>query len=96
VVRWKRQEGPEEWFVYILRCADDSFYTGITKDVVRRWNKHSAGKAAKYTRPASRRPVVLIYLRLLGTHESALTEERRIKKLSRAKKKLLVTGGDRP
>ena len=46
------------WFVYILRCRDGTFYTGITKDVVRRCRQHNEGTASRYTR--SRRPVRLV------------------------------------
>jgi predicted GIY-YIG superfamily endonuclease len=49
----------EVWFVYILRCADGTLYTGITKDVDRRTKQHNAGTASWYTR--SRRPVKLVY-----------------------------------
>ena len=49
-----RAAGADEWFVYILRCADGSFYTGITKDVGRRCRQHNEGTASRHTR--SRRP----------------------------------------
>lgn len=49
----------ERWFVYILRCADGSLYTGIAKDVDRRFEQHNAGTASRYTR--SRLPVRLEY-----------------------------------
>ena len=42
-----------EWFVYILRCADDTLYTGITNDVPRRLEQHNAGTASRYTTAAS-------------------------------------------
>ena len=47
------------YFVYLLRCADGTLYTGCTNDLDRRLAAHNAGKGAKYTR--SRRPVVLVY-----------------------------------
>jgi len=47
------------WFVYILRCADGTLYTGVTKDLARRTQQHNVGTAARYTR--SRRPVKLVY-----------------------------------
>ena len=47
------------WYLYILRCADGSLYTGITTDISRRLRQHNNGSAAKYTR--CRRPVVLVY-----------------------------------
>jgi GIY-YIG catalytic domain len=49
----------DEWFVYMMRCADDSLYTGITKDVELRCQQDNAGTASRYTR--SRRPVELVY-----------------------------------
>ena len=54
----KARPSGEKWFVYIVRCADGSLYTGITKDVTRRCQQHNAGTASRYTR--SRRPVKLI------------------------------------
>ncbi len=48
-----------EWYVYILRCADNSLYTGVATDLAARVSVHNAGKGAKYTR--GRRPVVLVY-----------------------------------
>jgi len=52
-------ESVGDWFVYILRCADDTLYTGITKDIERRCKQHNAAVASKYTR--ARLPVVLVY-----------------------------------
>ena len=49
----------EVWFVYVLRCADGSLYTGITKDLTRRTQQHNDGAASRYT--GSRRPVKLVY-----------------------------------
>src|SRR5437588_11352676 len=49
----------DKWFVYIVRCADGTLYTGITKDVARRCQQHEAGTASRYTR--SRLPVELLY-----------------------------------
>ena len=54
----------EKWFVYLLRCADGSLYTGITKDVIRRCAQHNAGTASRYTR--GRLPVVLMYTEAQG------------------------------
>ena len=55
------------YFVYLLRCADGTLYTGCTNDLDRRLAAHNAGKGAKYTR--SRRPVVLVYLSLIHISE---------------------------
>ena len=81
-----------EWFVYILRCADDTLYTGITNDLIRRCDQHNAGTASRYTR--SRHPVVLVYQETQATRSLALKRELAIKALSRKQKKLLVQAAD--
>ena len=75
-----------DWFVYIVRCADDSLYTGITKDVDRRIQEHNEGDklAAKYTR--ARRPVVLVHQETCESRSVATKREIEIKKLSREEK----------
>jgi putative endonuclease len=75
-------------FVYILRCRDDSLYTGIAKDMYRRLKLHQAGKGAKYT--AMRLPVELAWVSEVSTWSDAMREERRIKRLSRVQKLLLI------
>lgn len=81
------------WALYILRCQDGSFYTGITTDFPRRLRQHNQGRASKYTR--SRRPVTAVYLRSNLTHSQALREELRIKALTRPAKMELVSQQDR-
>lgn len=76
------------YFLYLLRCADGSIYTGICTDVARRLRQHNAGRAARYT--ASRRPVVLVYEETFATRGEALRREAVIKKLSRARKLELI------
>jgi putative endonuclease len=76
-------------FLYILRCADGSLYTGIAKDVERRLAQHQAGRASRYTR--SRLPVTLAWRCEIHTWSEALREERRVKALSRAEKEALLT-----
>nr|MBP9865569.1 GIY-YIG nuclease family protein [Candidatus Omnitrophota bacterium] len=49
----------EKWFLYMLRCADASLYTGIAKDIDKRFKVHSSGKGARYTR--ARLPVEIVY-----------------------------------
>lgn len=79
------------WFVYIVRCADASLYTGIATDVERRVGEHNGSKlGARYT--ASRQPVTLLYASECGTRSDALREELRIKKLTRSQKLALVDG----
>ncbi len=75
-------------YVYILRCADDSLYTGSAKDLKARLEVHSLGRASRYTR--SRLPVALVWSREVATWSEALREECRIKKLSRQEKLKLI------
>jgi len=76
------------WYVYILRCNDDSFYTGISTNVGERLLRHNNGKGSKYTR--SRRPVELAYMEKFQTKSQALKREIEIKKLSVENKKKLI------
>lgn len=80
---------PLSWYLYILRCADNTLYTGITRDLERRILEHNGNKkGAKYTR--SRQPVTLVYSRECADHSEALKEEIRIKKLTRKKKEEII------
>lgn len=78
----------EIWYLYILRCGDDSLYTGITTDVERRFKTHCQGKGAKYTR--GRGPLTLVYRETCGSHSQALKRELEIKALPRQEKEKLV------
>ena len=78
------------WYVYLLRCADGSIYTGITKNVGARVKKHNAGNGAVYT--TQRRPVTLIYQESHPSQGSALRRERQIKKWKRKQKQALASG----
>ena len=80
----------EVWFVYILRCADGTLYTGITRDLDRRCQQHNAGTASRYTR--SRRPVKLVYQEPQRSQGLALRREAAIKKLARRQKLELIAG----
>ena len=75
-------------YVYILRCADDTLYTGYTTDVDRRVAEHDAGEGAKYTR--GRAPVDLVYTESFGSRSAALSREHEIKALSRVEKERLI------
>lgn len=75
-------------YVYILRCKDNSLYTGWCKDLNQRLKTHNSGKGAKYTR--SRLPVELVFYMEVDSKSSALKEECRIKKFSKKKKEELV------
>ena len=83
-----KQQLAEQWIVYILRCADGSLYTGITKDLPRRLQQHQAGTASRYTR--SRLPITLAYCETLNTKSQALKRELAIKALSRQAKEALL------
>lgn len=79
------------WYLYILRCKDDTLYTGITTDVEKRLEAHRCGKGAKYTR--GRAPLELVYREVCGTHSEALKRELEIKNKSRMEKMALIAGG---
>jgi len=76
------------YWVYILRCRDDTLYTGITEDVDRRAEVHNSGKGAKYTR--GRGPVTVVYREFCGDKSAALRREIAIKRLTRAQKLALI------
>lgn len=84
----KSWEPETTWFVYLLRCADGSLYTGISNDVLRRLEQHNAGTASRYTR--SRLPAVLVYQEAQATRSLALKRELTIKALSRRDKESLI------
>jgi putative endonuclease len=73
-----------KWFVYIVRCSDDTLYTGITNDLERRIKQHNEGKGAKYTR--GRGPVALIKSFQCVSKSEALKLEYKIKQLSKEDK----------
>lgn len=75
-------------FVYVLKCRDESLYTGWTNDLEKRIKTHNSGKGAKYTR--GRTPVKLIYYEKYDDKLIAQRREREIKKLSREKKLELI------
>ncbi len=85
----RKKKDREDWFLYILRCADGSFYTGITKDILKRLQMHQKGKASRYTRTHG--PVELIYQETCGDHTRALIRECEVKEFSRKKKEELVS-----
>ena len=84
-----RGQNRDIWHVYMVRCNDGTLYTGITNDLEMRIKAHNSGKdGARYTR--SRRPVKLVYSEEAGSKSEAASLEYRIKKLTRAKKDMLV------
>lgn len=79
----------DDWYVYILRCSDDTLYTGVSTDCVRRLHEHNHTlRGAKYTR--SRRPVTLVYTEGLESRASAQRREAQIKRMSRQQKAQLI------
>jgi predicted GIY-YIG superfamily endonuclease len=84
----KADSSADTWFVYILRCVDDSLYTGITKDVSRRCEQHNAGIASRYTR--GRLPVSLVYQEPQATQSLVLKREAAIKAMSRQAKESMI------
>jgi len=76
------------WYVYILKCADGLFYTGITNSILQRIGDHNSGKGARYTK--SRRPVKLVHKEVVLDKQSALKREIEIKDMSRTRKKELI------
>ena len=79
------------WYVYILECADDTLYTGITKDLDARVKEHNTGDGARYTR--GRRPLRLVYSEKAQDRGVAQHREYRIKQLSRINKSRLIARG---
>ena len=77
-----------KWQVYIIKCSDDTYYTGITNNLKARIEAHNSGKGSKYTK--NRRPVHLVYKEEVPTKSESLKREIKIKKLSRKNKQLLI------
>jgi putative endonuclease len=82
----------QAYSVYILECADGTYYTGITTDLARRIDEHNhSGKGARYTR--ARRPVTLRYHETCADKSHALKREITIKRLTRTAKTHLIAQG---
>lgn len=79
------------WSCYILRCADDTLYTGITNDLERRIAAHNEGTASKYTR--TRVPVELLFVEDCADRSEASKRESAIKKMTREEKWVLIQSG---
>ncbi|MEJ2744994.1 MAG: GIY-YIG nuclease family protein [bacterium] len=77
-----------DWYVYIVKCRDGTFYTGVTNDLDRRIAEHNGGRGCRYT--SGRRPVKLRYSESFRDRSSALKREARIKGLSRREKLILI------
>ncbi|PIR42109.1 MAG: hypothetical protein COV30_00200 [Candidatus Yanofskybacteria bacterium CG10_big_fil_rev_8_21_14_0_10_37_15] len=79
------------YFVYLIQCGDGTFYTGIAKDVERRFLEHKAGKGARYTR--ARRVVKILHTEKFNDKSQALRREAQIKGWRREKKLNLIKFG---
>ena len=89
-----KDEGNGGWWVYMLRCADNTLYTGITTDLDRRIEEHNnAPTGARYTR--SRRPVECVYDEPAASRSEAASREAAIKQLTRAEKEALIGPGSK-
>ena len=79
-------------YTYILRCKDDSLYTGWTNDIEKRLENHRDGRGAKYTR--GRGPLELVYLEVHETKSEAMQREAYIKRLAKSDKMELIRDSD--
>ena len=80
---------PAMHFVYMVRCADGTLYTGYARDPEKRANAHNTGRGAKYT--ATRRPVTLVYSEACESRSAALKREYQLKSLTRVEKEALAS-----
>lgn len=91
VTRVPEEGKPALWSLYILECADGSYYTGIAKDLNHRFKMHAGGKASRYTR--SRLPVRMLYSEPCESRTHALVRECEVKAYPRNRKEELVRRG---
>ncbi|MCI5899990.1 MAG: GIY-YIG nuclease family protein [Firmicutes bacterium] len=84
----ERKEKAQSCYTYIVRCQDDTLYTGWTTDLARRITAHNSGKGAKYTK--SRSPVELVYYESFTDKREAMRREYAIKQLARKEKENLI------
>ena len=79
-----------DWYLYLVRCYDGSLYTGISTDVARRFAQHSGEGSAGSKYLKGRVPLTLVFQKRLGSKSLALKVERKVKKLSKARKEELI------
>ena len=84
----KKTKRKDIYFVYIVKCSNDTYYTGYTNDLDERIRLHNSGHGAKYLR--GKLPVSLVYTKEYRYYKNALVGERKIKKLTRARKEELI------
>ena len=85
-MRWKKSMS--DFYLYILRCSNGSYYVGHTDNIEKRFAEHNEGIACVYT--AQRRPVALVYVENYASRDEAFVAEHKIKKWSRAKKEAYI------
>jgi len=78
------------WYVYIVRCADDSLYTGITKDILRRVDEHNTDDKSGAVYTHNRRPVTLVYQESHTTRSAAARREHEIKQMNKKTKEAFL------
>lgn len=81
----------QTFFIYILKCSDDSYYIGHTDNLENRLADHNKGRVGAYT--ATRLPIKLVYSELCSSRDEAFLAERKLKKWTRAKKEILIKYG---
>ena len=86
--------GKNKWNLYVVECADGSYYTGISKDVEKRVEAHNQGKGAKYT--ATHGPVTLVFQETQASYSAALRREYQVKTLPKQRKVRFVGGEKLP
>jgi len=79
------------WYIYIVKCQDDSFYVGTSSDLTRRFQEHKDGRGGKYT--SHHKPSKIIYSESFDKKEEAFKREKQLKGWSRKKKENLVRYG---
>ncbi len=84
----RADRGPASWFVYLVRCADGTFYAGSTTDIDARARAHNEGRGARYT--SGRRPVTVVYREACESRSAALRREHALKRLTRSGKEALT------
>ena len=89
-----QQDFQKMWFVYIIKCVDDSLYTGYTNNLEKRFEKHKSGKGSKYTR--SHTPEKIVYSEKHIKKIVALRREREIKKWTRKEKLIFLENQNKP
>ncbi len=90
----KNSRKKDSWSLYVVECADGSYYTGIAKDVAKRIDTHNSGKGAKYT--STHGPVRLVFQEPQGDYSAALRREYQVKTLPKNRKVRFIAGESLP